>query len=76
MTTKFRYKRSVREKQIRIYGAGQVTEKTTRKAVDRIDFEFSRRSYTSIIRKINEIAVPVLSVIEILRFLADILSVL
>ena len=76
MSTKFNCKRSVREERIRIYGSGQFMEKTTRKAVGRISFEFSRRSYTSIIRKINEISVLVLSVIEILRFLADILSVL
>lgn len=76
MQTKFRYKKAVREEQIRMDASGQL-EKTTRESVNGIDFEYSQISSTSIISKISEIAVPVLRVIEILRFLAEmILSVL
>lgn len=76
MATKFRYKKSVLEEQIRMYGLGRLTEKTTIESVDRIDFESSRRSSASIIRKMNEIAVLILNVIKILRVLAEIVSVL
>ena len=76
MQTKFRYKKAVREEQIRMDASGQL-EKTTRESVNGIDFEYSQISSTSIISKISVIAVPVLRVIEILRFLVEmILSVL
>lgn len=73
---KYRYRR---EEQIHTFKSGQLTERVAT-IIEEVEVEGSfdppRKSSTSIIRKITEIVLPALSLIEIVRVLAEILSVL
>lgn len=68
-----------REERTRIVESGRLTERVTtiEEEVELEDsFDAPRGSSTSIIRKITEIVLPALGLVEILRVLAEILGVL
>ena len=68
-----------REERIRIFESDQLRERVATTIVE-VEVEDNsdthRKSSTSIIRKITEIALPALGLVEILRVLAEILGVL